>query len=217
VSRFILTSSGAVYGNAPFGDTPVTEDTAPTPQSLYAFSKLGAERLAVQYRAAWHLDVVRTRLTAIYGPWEHDTGVRDTLSPPLQVALAAVQSKPVVVADGGMRDWTSGTDIARALVCLLEAPSTRHDLYNLGCGETWHPELLCQALKGHFPAWSWRRGVRGETPSVAYNDALDRPRRSPPSSQRFTSEFGPLFRRPAAGAEAYAAWIAAHGAAFAGA
>ncbi|NNM71587.1 NAD-dependent epimerase/dehydratase family protein [Enterovirga aerilata] len=210
VERFVLTSSGAVYGDAPFGAEPVTEETPPRPASLYAITKLAAERMAVQVRDARGLDVLRTRLTAIYGPWEHDTGLRDTLSPPLQIAAAALRGEAVTIADGGSRDWTPGPEIARALVTLLRAERPAHDLYNLGCGRTWHPELLCRALAERFPGWSWRRGGPGEAPSVAYNDALDRPRLSPPSPARFEAEFGPVFRPPPEGAAAYAAWAAEH-------
>ena len=211
VGRFVLTSSGAVYGDAPFGTAPLTEETVPRPASLYAVTKLAAERLAVQARESYGLDVVRTRLTAIYGAWEHGTGVRDTLSPPLQIAAAALRGEKVVLAEGGGRDWTPGPEIARALVLLLGAERPAHDLYNLGCGSTWHPELLCRALAEARPGWSWRRAASGEEPSIAYNDALDRPRLSPASPARFHAEFGPIFRPPEEGVAAYASWLEEHG------
>ena len=215
-ARFVLTSSTAVYGESPFEPAPLTEDTPATPATLYGITKLAAERLAAQYRNAYGLDVVRTRLTAIYGPWEHDTGVRDTLSPPFQIARAAVRGEPVTVADGGRRDWTSAVEIARALVTLLQAPAPRHDLYNLGCGAIWHPELLCQALAAHFPRWQWQRAPAGQAPSVDYNDALDRVRVSPPAPARFEAEFGPVFRPAEAGVKDYAAWVADAGRRLAG-
>lgn len=211
IERFVLTSSSAVYGDAPFGTVPPTEETVPRPTTLYAVTKLAAERLGVQARESYGLDVIRTRLTAIYGAWEHDTGVRDTLSPPLQIAAAALRGEPVVVADGGQRDWTPGPDIADALVQLLRAERPAHDLYNLGCGRAWHPELLCRALAEARPGWSWRRGAPGEAPTIAYNDALDRPRLSPASSARFHAEFGPIFRPPQEGVTAYASWLEEHG------
>ncbi len=207
VERVVLTSSSAVYGDAPFGPAPVTEETPPRAASLYALSKLASEGLAVQARA-FGLDVVRARLTAIYGAWEHDTGVRDTLSPPLQIATAAARGEPVAIAAGGFRDWTPGPEIAAALVRLLAAERPRHDLYNLGCGRIWDPVILCRALAAAQPGWTWRRS---EEPSIAYNDALDRTRLSPPSPARFEAEFGPAFGEPEAGVAAYAAWARAHG------
>lgn len=211
LQRVVLTSSSAIYGEAPFGTEPVTEDTPPRPVTLYAHSKLAAERLGRQLRQAHGLDVVCGRLTAIYGAWEHDTDVRDTLSPPLQIAAAALAGEPVVLADGGRRDWTPGPEIGHALVLLLEAPTTRHDLYNLGCGQAWHPALLCQAFEDKAkPGWTWRNASLGEMPSIVYNDTLDRPRLSPPSSNRFVQEFGPVFREPAEDAGDYAAWASVH-------
>ncbi|MGE0798842.1 MAG: NAD-dependent epimerase/dehydratase family protein [Lautropia sp.] len=209
VGRVILTSSTAVLGDAPFGSEPVTEATAPAPLSLYGFSKLAAERLAVQARTADGLDVIRVRLTAIFGPWEHDTGVRDTLSPPLQIAAAAAAGTPTTIAAGGARDWTYAGDIARALLALLDAERPAHDLYQLGVGEIWHPRRLCAALAPRFPGWSWREAAADEAPTIAYHDALDRIRRSPPAPTRFVAEFGLLFRPIDAAIADYAAWFAA--------
>ncbi len=213
VRRVVLTSSAAVYGDGPFEATPLTEASAPRPQTLYAISKLAAEALATRFRESFGLDVIRTRLTAIYGPWEHDSGVRDTLSPPLQIATAALRGAPVVLARGGLRDWTYGPDIARALVRLLDAPHPAHTLYNLGCGRIWHPEALCQALQKRHPGWQWRLTEDGEAPTIAYNDALDRVRLSPPSPVRFETEFGSTFSQGGDSATDYADWIANHGAA----
>lgn len=209
IDRVVLTSSGAVYGDATFGSLPVTEETPPRPASLYAISKLASERLAAQARALG-VDAIRARLTAIYGAWEHATGVRDTLSPPFQIAAAAARGDPVVVAEGGKRDWTPGPEIAAALVRLLMAERPRHDLYNLGCGRIWDPALVCRRLAEARPGWTWRRAAAGEAPSIAYNDALDRVRLSPPSPARFEAEFGPAFGQPEAGAAAYAEWAGAH-------
>ncbi len=228
VARVVLTSSSAVYGDAPFGTAPVTEDTEPTPSSLYGFTKLTAERLAVQARAVDGLDVIRARLTAIFGPWEHDTGVRDTLSPPLQIAQAALSAgggdgdggATTLIADAGSRDWTHSTDVARALLLLLDAKAPQHDVYNLAVGATWHPERLCRALAARIGGWSWQRVGDGtdaaaptRAPTIAYNDRLDRPRRSPPSAARFIAEFGPVFRPVGQSVDAYADWAVANRAA----
>ena len=209
--RVVLTSSSAVYGDAPFEPAPLDETTPTRPATLYGISKLAAERIVLDHRQAFGADAVVTRLTAIFGPWEHDTGVRDTLSPPLQIAAAALRGAPVVLARGGLRDWTHAADVGRALATLLTTAKPAQPLYNLCCGGTWHPELLCRALQPHFPDWRWRLAEAGEPPSIAYNDALDRPRRSPPQAARFTTEFGAVFRAPQAAAAAYADWWAGHG------
>jgi len=56
-------------------------------ESLHAISKFAAERVALRLRQLWQLDLVCARLGSVIGPWERDTGVRDTLSPHLQKLL----------------------------------------------------------------------------------------------------------------------------------
>ncbi len=206
VRRIVLTSSTAVYGESPFQDAPLTEAAQPTPLTVYGYTKVAAEAL-VEQGAAFGLEPVIARLTAIYGPWEHDTGVRATLSPPFQIARAALLGEPIVLAAGGQRDWTSSTAIAQALVTLLFAATPAHRVYNLGVGHTWHPAALCEALARRLPGLDWRVGQPGEAPSIAYNDDLQRPRVSPPAPTRFEAEFGPVFAEPRAAVDAYADWV----------
>lgn len=210
VRRVVFTSSTAVYGDAPFAQTPLTEETPVTPVTVYGYTKVAAEALVAQARV-FGLDTVCARLTAIYGPWEHDSGVRDTLSPPFQVARAALRGESVILAEGGLRDWTSSTAVADALIRLLLAPGHRHDVYNLGVGRTWHPSALCEALAARLPGFGWRLAQPGEVPSVAYNDDLQRPRVSPPAPTRFEAEFGAVFGQPQSAVQAYADWVVDHG------
>lgn len=210
VQRLVLTSSTAVYGQAPFLAEPLTETTAASPLTVYGYTKVAAEALVDQARD-FGLDTVTARLTAIFGPWEYDTGVRATLSPPFQIARAALRGEPVVLAENGRRDWTNSIDIARALVELLFATAPAHRLYNLGVGRIWHPGLLCEALAERIPGFAWRVGAPHETPSVDYNDDLQRTRVSPPAPGRFEAEFGSVFGTPEAAAQAYADWVVQRG------
>ena len=56
------------------------------------------------------------RLTAIFGPWEHDTGVRDTLSPPLQIAQAALAAVKTRVAGAYVMPPFNRVDSALAVL-----------------------------------------------------------------------------------------------------
>lgn len=206
VGRFVYVSSTAVYGEAPFGETTVDESCPLRPVGAYGYSKLAAERLVA--RAAGALDTVRARVTAAFGPWEHASGVRETLSPPLQIAAAAVAGRPIVLAPGGRRDWTAADDLARALVTLARADTLPGDVYNLSLGAVWHPELLCRALTERLDGVEWRIGRATET-TLEYNDPLDRARR-PVDSERVRTELGVTFAEPAAAAARYADWAVAH-------
>lgn len=214
IERFLYTSSSAVYGDAAFGEEPVTEATPPRPTGLYGMTKLAGERLAVRARAVHDLNTVRARITAVFGPWEHDTGVRETLSPPLQVTAQALRGEEIVVAPSGGRDWTSSRDVARALVAMLLADETPSDLYNISLGETWTPEVLCRQISRRLPGLAWRTGYGIDT-TLAYNDDLSRCR-MPLSAQRLRDELGFTFMTPDEATADYAAWIIRHAADLAG-
>lgn len=213
VGRFVYPSSSAVYGEAAFGEEPVTEDSATAPAALYGFTKLAGERFVVS--RAREIETVRARITALFGPWEHDTGVRETLSPPFQVAKAAMAGGEVVLADRGHRDWTSSRDIARALAVLALAPSLPGDCYNLSLGRTWRPDLLCTALERVIPGLRWRIDPDPGAANVAYNDDLSR-RRVPVCASRFERDFSFRFMSPEDAAADYAGWAITHGRAFLG-
>ena len=72
---------------------PLDEETACDPVSLYAITKFASEKVA---GACWPCSgrtqtIISVRLSAVFGPWERATGVRDTLSPQAQI-LAAMQA-----------------------------------------------------------------------------------------------------------------------------
>lgn len=214
VARFVYPSSSAVYGTAVFDGAPVAEDHVPTPAGLYGFTKLASERLLESARVSRGLPAVRARVTAVFGPYEHDTGVRETLSPPFQVAMKALAGETVRLPAGGERDWTSSRDVARALATLALADAAPSEVYNLSLGETWHPRLLCEAFATALPGFSWEMaaGPDGDT-NVAFNDDLSRTRQ-PISAARFSSDFGFRFMPPAEAAADFADWILGDGRAF---
>lgn len=214
VSLFVYPSSSAVYGPAPFEGAPVTEDRAPTPAGLYGFTKLASERLLVAARADHGLSTVRARITAAFGPYEHDTGVRETLSPPFQVAMKALAGEHVRLPDSGVRDWTSSRDLARALALLALSDAPPADLYNLSLGTTWHPKLLCEAFAERLPGFTYALHEGPEQPGdIAFNDDLARTRQ-PISSARFTADFGFRFEPPEQAVRSYADWVLGDGRAF---
>ena len=102
------------------------------------------------------MDVVVGRVGAAFGPWERDTGVRDTLSAPMLTSRLAVQGKEAVLPRPGPRDWVYSRDIAHALVTLSEARSLSHDVYNISAGVRWNVADWCEKLKATYPAFSYR-------------------------------------------------------------
>jgi UDP-glucose 4-epimerase len=88
-SRFVLTSSGSVYG---FGPKPFTESDPVRPHDFYALTKIHSEQLVAAYGE--HFGTTVLRLFAPYGP-----GQTGRLIPSL--AQRVVQGEAVTLNGGG--------------------------------------------------------------------------------------------------------------------
>ncbi len=84
----------------------------------------------------------------MFGPWERDTGLRDTLSPHLQLAAMAREGKEAVLARGAERDWIYAPDVAHAFVRMLEAPTLPPLAMNVTQGELWPLEIMANGASG---------------------------------------------------------------------
>jgi len=192
VARIINISSGSAYGDGGFGDTGWTEPldeyaTREDPKSLYAISKLAGEKIALRMGELENLRVVNVRLSAIFGPWEYDTGVRDTLSAPLQATLIALNGANAVLSRREARDWTYSRHVAKALCALMVHKEPRSSLYNITSGKTWSVLDWCGLLAVTFPDFKFRLAEVGETPNVDLFGDRDRIRMSP---DRFLRDIG---------------------------
>lgn len=185
-ARVILLSSAAALGGAAFAQGPLTEDTPADPASLYAITKLAGERVAARLGALWDLDVRSVRLAGVYGPWERATGLRDTLSPHLQVMLAASEERPALLARPGTRDWIYAPDVAGAVLALLDAPRPAHALYNVAAAPS---SVLAwgERLAGLRPGFVCRLAAEGEEPTIALHAARDR---APLDTTRLAADLG---------------------------
>jgi nucleoside-diphosphate-sugar epimerase len=207
VRRLVYLSSSSVYGHNAFQAPQLDEqDTLPVPDSLYAITKYAAERASLRYRALWGLDVRAARVGTAFGPWERDTGVRDTLSPPLQAARLALAGREAVLPRAGRRDWAYSRDVAAALVALMDADRPAHPVYNVGPGREWTVAAWCEKLAAAYPAFSFRLARDGETPNVDYYLPRDR---APFAIRRLVEDLGyqPRFGLEEAFQD-YAAWLA---------
>jgi nucleoside-diphosphate-sugar epimerase len=204
IPRVVALSSSAAMGERSFGASAVVEEDSPQPATLYGITKA-----AIEYLIGVAPGMRVARVAAVFGAWERDTGVRDFMSPPFQLAQAAVRRRAIAALPaGGERDWVHAPYAAGALEWLLTAPQTRHSLYNLGGGRLWHPREFAEAL-----------GAVGLAPrtdgteEIAFNDDLSR-KRTFLAVDRLSQEFAapPV---PGEAAATYAAWVVAHRAWFA--
>ncbi|ROP83625.1 UDP-glucose 4-epimerase/UDP-glucuronate 4-epimerase [Stella humosa] len=174
VRRVVHLSSASAYGAAAFDGDALDEEATPSrPESLYSVTKFAGERTALRLGDLWGMDVRVARLTAVFGRWERDTGVRDTLSPQFQATALALRGEEAVLDRPGQRDWVYVRDVAEALLALRDAEAAP-SVVNVGRGREWAVACWCGLLAERFPRFRWRLAERGETPTVDLHGARDR-------------------------------------------
>lgn len=211
VRRVIAPSSSAVYGESAYGEGPMREDaTPPVPVSLYGVSKYAVERTALRLGALWGLDVVAARIGAVFGPWERDTGLRDSLSPFWQIEQAARAGQEAVLpAEIPAYSWVYSRDAAGALLHLLDLPEPPHRVFNVCSGQSWAGRLLewCRLLEGAYPGFRWRQSA--DQAEVTIRLAETRPRAATSIDRLSATDWSPRFS-PDAALTDYLAWSRAN-------
>jgi dTDP-glucose 4,6-dehydratase len=126
VGRFLMVSTDEVYGS--LGPTGLfTESTPLDPSSPYSASKASADLLALAYERTFGLDVVVTRCSNNYGPWQFP----EKLIPLMVVNALADKPLPVYGQGTNVRDWIHVEDHCAGLVRALEQ-GQKGRVYNLG-------------------------------------------------------------------------------------
>jgi dTDP-glucose 4,6-dehydratase len=135
VKRFVQVSTDEVYGELPWRDpsdgdptAPMfTEDTPLSPRSPYSASKAAGDHLALAYHATHGLDVVVTRCSNNYGPFQFPEKLV-----PLMITLALEDQSLPVYGDGlYVRDWIHVLDHCRGIMAVAER-GVAGRVYNFG-------------------------------------------------------------------------------------
>lgn len=174
VKRFIYVSSGAIYRHhgPDWSGEPLPEDGYVAPLTLYGISKFASEMIVNRYADLFGLSAMSVRLASVYGPMDRATESRNFRHVPNRVAhfaLAGEVIRPNSLEPIG--DYIPSTDVARAIIALLDAAKPRYRHYNIGSGTT--------ASIGDFIDWARERvpSLRAEVSSpekanIAQNPAL---------------------------------------------
>lgn len=127
VRRFLQVSTDEVYGDLSGTDRHSVETDRLEPRSPYAATKAAAEHLVMSYAASYGLDVVITRGSNTYGPYQYPEKII-----PLFVTNA-LEDKPLpVYGDGSaVRDYLHVEDHCRGIDLVLHRGDTG-TIYNLG-------------------------------------------------------------------------------------
>ncbi|MDP6872837.1 MAG: NAD(P)-dependent oxidoreductase [Alphaproteobacteria bacterium] len=212
VRRIINIGSGSAYGRYRLdGEGPIIEEQTPSePESLYGITKHASEAVCRRLAELLGLDIRSVRLAAVYGPWEIDSGARDTLSPLMQAALAALHGEAAVLPRRDRQDWVYSRDVAMALLALLDTPAPGHDLYHIASATPCGVIDWCAALASRYP--EFRYGVAGPEKTANINLHGDRDRR-PLSGLRLADDIGhSLPADPETAFLDFLDWMAQHGA-----
>ena len=128
VPRFVHVSTDEVYGSLAEGFAP--EDAPLKPSSPYSSSKAGSDLLALSYNTTFGYDVIVTRCTNNYGPYQFPEKVI-----PLFVTNLLDGEKVPVYGDGGNeRDWLHVDDHGAALQLIIDG-GRGGEIYNIGANE----------------------------------------------------------------------------------
>jgi len=135
--RFLLTSSGAIYGPQPVDVSTISEDFPGSPllcepSTAYGQAKRAAEHHCALYREAHGLETVIARCFAFVGP-DLPLNAHFAIGNFIRDALTA--DAITVAGDGApLRTYLDQTDLAHWLFTLLECGRSG-DAYNVGSNE----------------------------------------------------------------------------------
>jgi dTDP-glucose 4,6-dehydratase len=147
IGRFLQVSTDEVYGSIESGSW--TEDWPLAPNSPYSATKAGADLLALAYFRTHRLDVVVTRCSNNYGPYQFPEKVI-----PLFVTNLMDRRRVPLYGDGGnVRDWLHVADHCAGIQLAL-SKGRAGEVYNIGGGtELTNRELTERLLHACDAGW----------------------------------------------------------------
>jgi dTDP-glucose 4,6-dehydratase len=164
VDRFVHISTDEVYGSIDNGSWPETHPVEPN--SPYAASKAASDVMARAYARTHGLDVVITRCSNNYGPYQYPEKII-----PLFVTNLMDGLRVPLYGDGlNIRDWLHVDDHCRAVALVLDKGRAA-EIYNVGggtelsnrrltelllaaCGADWDQVEFVEDRKGHDRRYS---------------------------------------------------------------
>ncbi|WP_328382851.1 dTDP-glucose 4,6-dehydratase [Micromonospora zamorensis] len=184
--RFVHISTDEVYGS--IDDGSWTETWPLAPNSPYSASKAGSDLLALAYHRTHGMDVVVTRCSNNYGPYQFPEKVI-----PLFVSNLLDGGTVPLYGDGGnIRDWLHVHDHCRG-IAMVQQKGRAGEVYNIGggteltnkkltgllleaCGAGWDRVVPVTDRKGHDRRYSLDitkiSEELGYTPSITLDRGL---------------------------------------------
>jgi dTDP-glucose 4,6-dehydratase len=185
-SRVLQVSTDEVYGSIAEGSFRETDRLEPN--SPYSAAKAGGDLIARSYVVTHGLDVVITRCTNNYGPYQFP----EKVIPLFVTNLIDGLSVPLYGDGLNIRDWLHVDDHCRAIAMVLDRGRTG-EIYNIGggvemtnhdltmrlldaCDRDWSAVKPVEDRKGHDRRYSLDdsklRDELGYTPQVGFDDGI---------------------------------------------
>jgi dTDP-glucose 4,6-dehydratase len=147
VGRFLHVSTDEVYGSIELGSW--TEETPLAPNSPYAAAKAGSDHIALAYHRTHGLDVVVTRCSNNYGPYQFP----EKVIPLFLTNLLDGHRVPLYGDGGNVRDWLHVADHCAGIALAL-AKGRAGEVYHIGGGtELTNNELTARLLDACGVGW----------------------------------------------------------------
>jgi dTDP-glucose 4,6-dehydratase len=173
--RFVHVSTDEVYGSIDEGAWAEAQPLAPN--SPYAASKAGSDLLALAAYRTHRLDVVVTRCSNNYGPYQFP----EKVIPLFVTNLLDGRDVPLYGDGGNIRDWLHVDDHCRGIQLVLEK-GRAGEVYHIGGGtELTNKELTGRLLAACGAGWDRVRQVP---------DRLGHDRRYALSIEKISHELG---------------------------
>jgi len=133
VSRVVLASSGALYGEQ--AHQPIGEDQSPNPNSPYGVSKVAAEYYVSTLSALYGIETVVLRIFNAYGPGQELPPSYPPVIPQL-LRQAQTGGSLVMFGDGTQtRDFVYVDDVVDALATAATVTGVNRSVINIGSGQ----------------------------------------------------------------------------------
>jgi len=146
-ARFVHVSTDEVYGS--IDDGSWTESWPLSPNSPYSASKAGSDLLALAYHRTHGMDVVVTRCSNNYGPYQYP----EKVIPLFVTNLLDGGTVPLYGDGGNIRDWLHVHDHCRG-IALVQEKGRAGEVYHIGGGtELTNKELTARLLAACGTGW----------------------------------------------------------------
>ncbi|MFD0971599.1 dTDP-glucose 4,6-dehydratase [Plantactinospora endophytica] len=145
--RFVHVSTDEVYGSIEEGSW--TEATPLAPNSPYSAAKAGSDLLALAYHRTYGMDVVLTRCSNNYGPYQFP----EKVIPLFVTNLLDGGTVPLYGDGGNVRDWLHVHDHCVG-IALVQDKGRPGEVYHIGGGtELTNRELTTRLLAACGAGW----------------------------------------------------------------